>query len=489
MQRTSGSTSSASGTSFARVSTPARVDRDVASADASGVAGTPSFFINGRRHSGAYDLETLTAAVKAATDASASPVTAIVAPRSRLPPGCPARRPGMECRGQVERRAAVPGRSMALACAGVGTGNVPLIGLHCSHEQIPPSRLLTHVREAEAAGFRAAMSSDHFSPWSERQGESGFAWSFLGAALQATELPFGVVNAPGQRYHPAIVAQAAATLCELFPGRLWVALGTGEASNEHITGERWPPKAKRNARLRECVDVMRALFAGRGGGPRGPRARRPGAPLDAARRAAEPGRRRGERRDGALVRELGGRARDDQPAARDARARDRRVPRGRRRGEADPSPGPPQLGAETRRRRSGSPTTSGARTCFAPPLCWDLETVEQFDLAAAHVRPGGRAAGGARVRRPRPARRVAGGARRSSASSRSICTTSARTCARSSRRSASASCRSSPREAQGDERRLVEERRLLLPRRRDLPRLPTATAAATCRVSASASTT
>jgi G6PDH family F420-dependent oxidoreductase len=139
---------------------------------------------------------------------------------------------------------------------------VTVIGLHCSHEQIPPSRLLQHVRAAEAAGFRGAMSSDHFSPWSERQGESGFAWSFLGAALQATSLPFGVVNAPGQRYHPAIVAQAAATLCEMFPGRLWVALGTGEASNEHITGEPWPSKAKRTARLRECVEVMRALFAG-----------------------------------------------------------------------------------------------------------------------------------------------------------------------------------------------------------------------------------
>src|SRR5687767_14025439 len=137
-----------------------------------------------------------------------------------------------------------------------------LIGLHCSHEQIPPSRLLAHAAEAQAAGFEAAMSSDHFSPWSERQGESGFAWSFLGAAMQATSLPWGVVNAPGQRYHPAIVAQAAATLCELFPDRLWVALGTGEASNEHITGAPWPPKRVRNARLHECVDVMRALFAG-----------------------------------------------------------------------------------------------------------------------------------------------------------------------------------------------------------------------------------
>jgi probable non-F420 flavinoid oxidoreductase len=139
---------------------------------------------------------------------------------------------------------------------------LPRIALHCSHEQIPPSRLLRAVRRAEEAGFHGGMSSDHFAPWSERQGESGFAWSFLGAALASTSLPFGVVNAPGQRYHPAIVAQAAASLCEMFPERLWVALGTGENSNEHITGDPWPPKDERNARLRECVDVMRALFAG-----------------------------------------------------------------------------------------------------------------------------------------------------------------------------------------------------------------------------------
>src|ERR671916_1450978 len=136
------------------------------------------------------------------------------------------------------------------------------IGFHASHEQITPSALLAAVRDAEAAGFERAMCSDHFSPWSERQGESGFAWSWLGAAMQATGLPFGVVNAPGQRYHPAIVAQAAATLAELFPGRLSVALGTGEFSNEHITGAPWPDKRVRNARLRECVDVIRALFAG-----------------------------------------------------------------------------------------------------------------------------------------------------------------------------------------------------------------------------------
>jgi probable non-F420 flavinoid oxidoreductase len=107
------------------------------------------------------------------------------------------------------------------------------------------------------------MCSDHIAPWSERQGESGFAWSWLGAALQATNLPFGVVTAPiGWRYHPAIIAQAAATLAEMFPGRFWVATGTGEALNEHITGERWPSKAERNERLKAAAEIMRALWAG-----------------------------------------------------------------------------------------------------------------------------------------------------------------------------------------------------------------------------------
>ena len=137
-----------------------------------------------------------------------------------------------------------------------------VLGYHASHEQLPPSELLACVVAAEAAGFQAAMCSDHFAPWSSRQGHSGFAWSWLGAALQATGLGFGVVNAPGQRYHPAIVAQAAATLSEMFPGRFWLALGSGEASNEHITGDRWPAKAERRARLGEAVAVIRALLAG-----------------------------------------------------------------------------------------------------------------------------------------------------------------------------------------------------------------------------------
>ncbi|MEW1693209.1 TIGR03885 family FMN-dependent LLM class oxidoreductase [Streptomyces sp. NPDC091265] len=136
-------------------------------------------------------------------------------------------------------------------------------GFHASHEQVPPADLLAAVVRAEDAGFTAAMCSDHFSPWSVRQGESGFAWSWLGAALQATDqVPFGVVNAPGQRYHPAIVAQAIGSLAAMFPGRFWAALGSGEASNEHITGGRWPRKDVRNARLLECVDIIRALLRG-----------------------------------------------------------------------------------------------------------------------------------------------------------------------------------------------------------------------------------
>jgi len=136
------------------------------------------------------------------------------------------------------------------------------IGFHASHEQLAPSALLEAVRAAEEAGFEAAMCSDHLAPWSERQGHSGHAWVWLGAAMQATSLPFGVVTAPGQRYHPTVIAQAIATLGELFPGRFWAALGSGEALNEHVTGDRWPPKRERDARLLECVEVIRALLRG-----------------------------------------------------------------------------------------------------------------------------------------------------------------------------------------------------------------------------------
>jgi len=136
------------------------------------------------------------------------------------------------------------------------------IGFHASHEQFSPSHLLKLVQQAENAGFHAALSSDHFHPWSNTQGESGFAWSWLGAAMHATSMDFAIVNAPGQRYHPAIIAQAVATLDEMFPHRFFLAAGSGQALNEAITGEHWPAKKIRNARLKESVAVMRALWQG-----------------------------------------------------------------------------------------------------------------------------------------------------------------------------------------------------------------------------------
>ncbi|TDN90678.1 putative non-F420 flavinoid oxidoreductase [Microbacterium sp. BK668] len=136
------------------------------------------------------------------------------------------------------------------------------IGFHASHEQFTPSRLLTLVQEAESAGFDAAMSSDHLAPWGLAQGQSGFSWSWIAAALATTSFPIGMVAAPGQRYHPVIVAQAIATLEEMFPGRYWAALGSGEAINEHVTSDPWPPKSEREVRLRESVDVIRRLLAG-----------------------------------------------------------------------------------------------------------------------------------------------------------------------------------------------------------------------------------
>lgn len=262
---------------------------------------------------------------------------------------------------------------------------MPRIALHCSHEQIPPSRLLHAARRAEQAGFDSAMSSDHFAPWSERQGESGFAWSFLGAALATTSLPFGVVNAPGQRYHPAIVAQAAATLTEMFPQRLWIALGTGENSNEHITGDPWPPKDERNARLRECVDVMRALFAGEEVTHHGrvsvDRARlytRPPQPppLIGAAVSEQTARWAGSWADGlATVNAPAEHLRRMIGAFRDGGGTGRLV---------------------LQVHLSWAPTHEEAlriahdqwRTnVFDPPVCWDVATVEEFDARARDVTP------------------------------------------------------------------------------------------------------
>jgi probable non-F420 flavinoid oxidoreductase len=136
---------------------------------------------------------------------------------------------------------------------------------HASQEQWPPSQLLAMVRHAEEAGFDAAFSSDHLQPWSPSQGESGFTWAWLAAAMQATQrLSFGTITVPcGWRYHPLLLAQAIATLGEMFPGRLpWVALGSGQALNEQPFCGAWPSKDERNRRLREGARLIQALLDG-----------------------------------------------------------------------------------------------------------------------------------------------------------------------------------------------------------------------------------
>ncbi|WDZ82126.1 TIGR03885 family FMN-dependent LLM class oxidoreductase [Micromonospora cathayae] len=258
-----------------------------------------------------------------------------------------------------------------------------VFGVHASHEQIHPAALLEAVVRAERAGFDAAMCSDHFAPWSERQGQSAFAWSWLGAALQATGLPLGVVNAPGQRYHPAIIAQAIGTLGAMYPGRFWAALGTGEAANEHITGDPWPRKDVRNARLRECVDVIRALLAGEevthDGLVRVDRAKlwtRPEEPpaLVGAAVSVATARWCAEWADGLItvnapVPHL--RAMID--AYRDAGGR------GPLNLQVHLSWDPDQERAE---RIAYDQWRSNV---FAPPVCWDLETVEHFDVVSERV--------------------------------------------------------------------------------------------------------
>jgi probable non-F420 flavinoid oxidoreductase len=141
-----------------------------------------------------------------------------------------------------------------------------MISYHASHEQFSPRRLIELACRAEAAGFDAVFSSDHIHPWTPTQGHSGFMWAWLGAAMQATQrIPFAAITIPGGwRYHPAVTAQAIASIGEMFPGRLpWVALGSGEALNERVTGAAWPAKPERNQRLHAAAQIIHELLAGK----------------------------------------------------------------------------------------------------------------------------------------------------------------------------------------------------------------------------------
>lgn len=134
----------------------------------------------------------------------------------------------------------------------------------CAHEQFPPSDLLRQAVEAERAGFDGIGCSDHLQPWWE-PGESGQAWIWLGAAGQATEavkLGTGVTPA-GPRYHPVLIAQAWATLEEMFPGRPFLGIGSGESLNETPLGAEWPSVGEQIERMEEALELIHALFGGK----------------------------------------------------------------------------------------------------------------------------------------------------------------------------------------------------------------------------------
>ena len=137
-------------------------------------------------------------------------------------------------------------------------------GYALSSEEHPPSDLVRYARAAEQAGFEFALISDHFHPWVDAQGQSGFVWSTIGAVSQATDrLRLGTgVTCPTIRIHPAIVAHAAATCASLMPGRFFLGLGTGENLNEHILGDHWPAPDERLEMLEEAIEVIRLLWQG-----------------------------------------------------------------------------------------------------------------------------------------------------------------------------------------------------------------------------------
>jgi coenzyme F420-dependent glucose-6-phosphate dehydrogenase len=138
------------------------------------------------------------------------------------------------------------------------------LGYALSSEEHRPLELVENARRAEEAGFPYAFVSDHFHPWTDRQGQSPFVWSVLGAIARETEsLRVGTgVTCPTIRVHPAIIAQAAATTAALMPGRFLLGVGSGENLNEHILGERWPSADVRLEMLTEAVGVIRQLWQG-----------------------------------------------------------------------------------------------------------------------------------------------------------------------------------------------------------------------------------
>jgi G6PDH family F420-dependent oxidoreductase len=138
------------------------------------------------------------------------------------------------------------------------------IGYKLSSEEQGPGSLVRCAQMAEEAGFQFALISDHYHPWTDRQGQSPFVWSVVGAVAHATRrLELGTaVTCPTVRIHPAIIAQAAATSAAMMPGRFFLGVGTGENLNEHVVGAGWPETEVRQAMLEEAIGIIRRLWQG-----------------------------------------------------------------------------------------------------------------------------------------------------------------------------------------------------------------------------------
>jgi G6PDH family F420-dependent oxidoreductase len=140
----------------------------------------------------------------------------------------------------------------------------PVIGFAAMLEQFGPREIVDQSVAAEAAGFSGVMAADHFQPWVPQQGQAAFVWNVMTAIAERTKGDVGPgVTCPSFRFHPAIVAQASATLEAMYPGRHWLGLGSGEALNEHIVGGYWPETPERIARMFEAIEIIKKLFGSR----------------------------------------------------------------------------------------------------------------------------------------------------------------------------------------------------------------------------------
>jgi coenzyme F420-dependent glucose-6-phosphate dehydrogenase len=138
------------------------------------------------------------------------------------------------------------------------------IGYAAMLEQFHPRDLIAFCEKAEASGFSGVMAADHVQPWVPQQGQAAHVWSFMTAAAEHTRGDVGPgVTCPSFRTHPAIIAQAAATMTAMYPGRFWLGLGSGEALNEHLVAGYWPEVAERISRMFESIEIIRKLFTGK----------------------------------------------------------------------------------------------------------------------------------------------------------------------------------------------------------------------------------